>query len=334
MKKNKMMRLASVLLVLTLLSTSVISGTFAKYTTQDSASDSARVAKWGVTLQVMGKLYGEAYKDTIVANDDTTLTVLAYDHASADDYVIAPGTNSDDGFHISLTGTPEVTSQTTVTIKAQNIFLNAGNYGLMVAVPSGTVTAENFAYMGDLYTQTSGIYTKATTFAASTDYFTLEDEADTTSLATYYPVVYSMTGDTTYSGDISTDTINALANVIAGKFGTVSTSTDANNITTYTVTSDEIAPLTDLDNKFKIDDIEITWAWAFNGTSSGDTASVKDKADTILGLLMTRVAAGPDLLDGTVVMKQSDDTYKAPTEHTDYCLDTSFEIDITVNQVN
>jgi len=42
-----MMRLASVLLILTLLSTSVISGTFAKYTSTANATDKARVAYWG-----------------------------------------------------------------------------------------------------------------------------------------------------------------------------------------------------------------------------------------------------------------------------------------------
>ena len=43
MKKNKMMRLASFLLIAVLLTTSVISGTFAKYVTTDAQWDSARV---------------------------------------------------------------------------------------------------------------------------------------------------------------------------------------------------------------------------------------------------------------------------------------------------
>ena len=47
MTKNKMMRIASVLLVAVLLSTCAISGTFAKYVTSDTGSDNARVAKWG-----------------------------------------------------------------------------------------------------------------------------------------------------------------------------------------------------------------------------------------------------------------------------------------------
>lgn len=49
MKKNRMMRLASILLVCVLLTTSVISGTFAKYVTEYTAEDTARVALFKVT---------------------------------------------------------------------------------------------------------------------------------------------------------------------------------------------------------------------------------------------------------------------------------------------
>ena len=83
MKKNRMMRLASILLVCVLLTTSVISGTFAKYTTTTGSEDSARVAKWGFEP---------------VAMDITGLFSNVYD-ADAADYtvesavdVIAPGT--------------------------------------------------------------------------------------------------------------------------------------------------------------------------------------------------------------------------------------------------
>ena len=50
MKKNKMMRLASGLLVAVLITTSTISGTFAKYVTTADAKDEARVAKFGVVI--------------------------------------------------------------------------------------------------------------------------------------------------------------------------------------------------------------------------------------------------------------------------------------------
>ena len=50
MKKNKTMRVAAVMVVLAMLSTCLVSGTFAKYVTSGSSSDTARVAEWGVTV--------------------------------------------------------------------------------------------------------------------------------------------------------------------------------------------------------------------------------------------------------------------------------------------
>lgn len=80
MRKNKMMRLASCLLVAVLLTTSMISGTFAKYVTTASGSDSARVAKWGfdTTTIVMEDLFASTYGDTVAGKDGAE--------------VIAPGT--------------------------------------------------------------------------------------------------------------------------------------------------------------------------------------------------------------------------------------------------
>ena len=52
--KNKMMRIASVLLVAALITTCAISGTFAKYVTKVSGEDTARVAKWGILLGMEG----------------------------------------------------------------------------------------------------------------------------------------------------------------------------------------------------------------------------------------------------------------------------------------
>lgn len=50
MKKNAFLRLASVLLIVTLLSTCVISGTFAKYTSQAKGDKSIQVAAWSITV--------------------------------------------------------------------------------------------------------------------------------------------------------------------------------------------------------------------------------------------------------------------------------------------
>ena len=100
MKKNKLMRLASCLLVGTLLTTCAISGTFAKYTTQDAAADSARVAKWGIELQIIGDLYSDAYgadiRTAFAADPDTddgqAMEVKAESEGKD---VVAPGTKNE-----------------------------------------------------------------------------------------------------------------------------------------------------------------------------------------------------------------------------------------------
>ncbi|MBR2310749.1 MAG: hypothetical protein IKA47_09500 [Oscillospiraceae bacterium] len=107
MKKNVMMRLASFLLVAVLISTSAISGTYAKYVTADNGSDDARVAKWGVAVEA--KNFGMFEAD--YKTDDTTATFSGdYSVSSAlgdRDDLLAPGTSGSFA-DIKITGTPEV----------------------------------------------------------------------------------------------------------------------------------------------------------------------------------------------------------------------------------
>ena len=86
MRKNKMMRFASALMIATLLSTSVISGTFAKYVTSATGTDSARVANWGF----------EGTSEIEISN----LFLKAYDagKVNSDKDVIAPGTTNNATF--------------------------------------------------------------------------------------------------------------------------------------------------------------------------------------------------------------------------------------------
>lgn len=89
MKKNKFMRLASVMLMLCLITTCAISGTFAKYTTSASATDQARVAKWGLTVVVTGNnAFLDDYEGTAGAGVNTVSSLGA-----DGDSVVAPGTN-------------------------------------------------------------------------------------------------------------------------------------------------------------------------------------------------------------------------------------------------
>lgn len=231
MKKNVLMRFASGALVITMLTTCVISGTFAKYITDDAASDKARVAKWGITLAVAGSLYGKTYYHGTHANGANEVTVTDTDDdisvygkqmdATTDEKanrVVAPGTKNDTGFAISLNGTPEVDAKATAEIDSQNIFLKRQAYAVMVPLKLGTVTPENLAEIktqsdnGEIYTRTGGAdltdyeYTAVTTVAENdnaTQYYTVEDiciddDADWTANVevgnNYYPVVYSFTG--------------------------------------------------------------------------------------------------------------------------------------------
>ena len=110
MKKNVMMRVASALLVAVLMTTCAISGTFAKYTTTKSSSDSARVANWGFEPVDMNlsDLFLGSYTNVVSNNGDD---------------VIAPGTTGDTSFSFAYDETngvngPEVAYTFTVKVEA------------------------------------------------------------------------------------------------------------------------------------------------------------------------------------------------------------------------
>ena len=281
MKNNKMMRAASGLMIAALLTTGMISGTFAKYITQDELNDSARVAKWGVNLGISGNLYGEAYgtSNAIVKRDDGA-TVQSVSTASASDKVVAPGTkNANSGLHITLNGKPEVSTKVYGTVKTQNIYLANGTYGVMVE--ANHVTAEDFAAGKKYYSKSGESYTETNSYDTGTTYFTLEDEVTIDN--TYYPVVYKGAGVT--SGTTGADSLDAIgANIAKMLKGSDVAPVTANGVSTYTVSIDDVTatiPNTDLaasGSALKdINSANITWEWSFSGN---------DGADTILGDLI------------------------------------------------
>lgn len=97
MKKTKLMRAALLLLVLTLITSCFVGGTFAKYVTDGKSTDSARVAKWGVTVAATSD---SAFANTY-SNDSNSVTV------KASEKVVAPGTKGN-MVGMTITGTPEV----------------------------------------------------------------------------------------------------------------------------------------------------------------------------------------------------------------------------------
>ena len=110
MKKNVMMRLASFLLVAVLISTSAISGTYAKYVTEKTGEDNARVAKFGVEISAtVDGAFSEEYDATESVNDKNGTVIAKTVVAAATDYdnLVAPGTNGTLAT-FGITGTPEV----------------------------------------------------------------------------------------------------------------------------------------------------------------------------------------------------------------------------------
>lgn len=118
MKKNTMMRLASALLVLVLLTTCAISGTFAKYTSTANATDKARVAYWGWATDATIDF------DLFDGEYDTVGDAATVDSENGDN-VVAPGTTKSETFvfayapngNVNATA-PEVDYNFTVTFTA------------------------------------------------------------------------------------------------------------------------------------------------------------------------------------------------------------------------
>ena len=145
MKKNRMMRLASALLVVVLLTTSVISGTFAKYVTSVDSDDKARVAYWGFqsanAMDITG-LFADVYGSTV-------------DSVNGDD-VLAPGTfgkttfqfkwdedtTAWEGAAVNVTG-PEVSYEFKVEVDDVIDNLIDANPNIQWALVKGDVAVEN-----------------------------------------------------------------------------------------------------------------------------------------------------------------------------------------------
>lgn len=109
MKKNTMMRLAAVMLMCVLLTTSVVGGTFAKYVTSDSDTDIARVAKWGVNVEVVvDGAFAEEYAAKEGADYASTIAKTVVTSTTDKDNLVAPGTNGDLLKKATISGTPEV----------------------------------------------------------------------------------------------------------------------------------------------------------------------------------------------------------------------------------
>ena len=255
MKNNKNLKVAAGLLVLVLLTTCVIGTTLARYTTADSASDTARVAKWGIELAIGGTLFGTDYAEHNAAERPDEMVAYTSESVSGSDAVVAPGTKNDAGFAFTLNGTPEVAYDVIVTDNNnESIYLLGGySYGIMIEEYGVNETTD----ISGLYTKTTDGYVPVNTnpYVAGTTYYRLHDALDLTN--SYYPVIWTVKGTGHLSG------LNSSTNDLADLATQIGNAVDA---------------LKGDANDSAAASFVLTWAWAIDGQN--------DKADTILGNLM------------------------------------------------
>lgn len=120
MEKNKVSKLVAVVLLLVMIALVLVSGTYAKYTSTASGSDSARVAKWSFTVGKTDIADSESFAFNLFETiNDTDGKTVETDVVSANgDKVIAPGTSG--SFDIELTNASEVTAQYGINFTVTN----------------------------------------------------------------------------------------------------------------------------------------------------------------------------------------------------------------------
>ncbi len=299
MKKNWTMRVALLIVALTLITSCFVGGTFAKYVTGASYEDTARVAKFGVLLTIDG----DSGFATKYATDDTTYKG-AYT-VEATDKVVAPGTpaglktetsetevsqennraeatDENKALTFGISGTPEV---------AVRINIEFGKDFKDVVLPAGTYTDYTQLVPFELEEAPATESTEVTEAPATRAdtapevgtygyYETFELEKD------YYPIIYTLKeGETELAKGSLKDIVDF--------------------VTAYSETAD-YAPGTVFNTEFTL-----TWEWPFERGETEDEIALYDAADTYLG----NVAAG--------VIEDKD----AVTE-------ISFKLTITVTQID
>ena len=142
MKKNRFLKTAGALLILCLLTTCVIGTTFAKYTTGGETEDSARVAKWGVELELAAN--NELFENEYIGTDSKVTVQAATD-------VVAPGTEQKTAAVFSISGTPEVAVRITIDFTVNDDVFLKGGAGVKYDDYTTAVDGDTFDLASDYY---------------------------------------------------------------------------------------------------------------------------------------------------------------------------------------
>lgn len=300
MKKNVFLKIAAVMLVLCLASTCAIGTTFAKYTTGDRASDTARVAKWGITVAVSGTLFGSSYENKTNGNDIMAGISDSVEAFNGTDTIVAPGTENKTGFQVKITGDPEVEYAVDADLNGKtisDIWLAKGSYAVMV-LEYGVNENTN---LNGLYVLDGATYKPATTYVAGTAYYAAHDVVEVTE-EKYYPVDWYVTN--TAGTKTAYDTLEAATTAMTTAFDAMDKTANVEINETYT----------------------LTWAWPFEEGADDAAKALRNAKDTILGNLAANPAS---------VVKLDGANYVALTgAGTEYSLTINFGFNVTVDQVD
>lgn len=278
MKKTKVMRLLSLLLVMTLISTCAISGTFAKYVTRASGTDEARVAKWGILVSVNGNT---AFSNQYETDDTDAAATIQYSVVSEDDAkVVAPGTtNPEPALAGSVSGKAEVAVRYTLEISD---FTD-------VVLPAGTYTDYTELVKAD-----DGTYGYTGTFDLSEDYGPVKWDIRVTSAdgsKSISLVEKAAQYGQTFDGFSFTDAASIIQaqNIMDRLLPELERMGGGHNATAKIedgkiIVSMDFDPNVDMGYTF-----ELTWKWAFEQVDF----DLYDKADTYIGLVAAGEVADP-----------------------------------------
>lgn len=168
MKKNKTMRVASLLLALVLVTTCFVGATFAKYVSEASAEDAVVVAKWSFKVNneeiaVTGsapELDFNLFETIKDSNGSTEADVKAG--------LIAPGTSG--SFSFDVENSSEVTANYTIAFKQTQANMPTG-YTAPIKFYSDAAFQNEIQATEGVYTLQGGELTSGTSAAAQTVYW-------------------------------------------------------------------------------------------------------------------------------------------------------------------
>lgn len=116
--KSRAIKLLVCMLAMAIITSCLVAGTLAKYSTQKTGTDGARVAKFGVVLSIADTA---AFEKSYTGKDGE-ITVLS------DTAVVAPGTSDDGGLTFFVKGKPEVDTHINVDLTViSDVFLKNGD---------------------------------------------------------------------------------------------------------------------------------------------------------------------------------------------------------------